>query len=413
MAANEIQSRRPVLVWSKRLAALSLWVLFLSYVFQRPVPAPGFLAPLLVPWDFNRRMVVAGVVLVLAFSCWALWGSWSVLRFSLYVLFFPLSQSLLLLMHLTTVLRAPWRFLKWLWVACRSITFLLFLFFGQIYLGALVLATNNRPVLAGSLAGLLILLVLTLLFALSWILSPTWLIISAARKVSLFYLKRVDEAVFEMRPRRNRNAPLLADLLERLKGKPPESEADAQVIRDRIAALKKDASPADWEKATEQLATTTEMYETMDRFMAFLLTPKTVVLSFVPVFMGLFAAIVVAFSLLYLGAWKLEPALFGDSVAAGPNYLDAFFFSMTTITTSAISELRPHTALGKLLVSGELAAGVTLVSLLVLLFSALHASDIEASQTMWSDVREQVTEKLAFLRRVLELFTRPEEIDAR
>jgi hypothetical protein len=146
--------------------------------------------------------------------------------------------------------------------------------------------------------------------------------------------------------------------------------------------------------------------------MAFLLTPKTVVLSFVPVFMGLFAAIVVGFSLLYLGAWKLEPGLFGDSGVAGPNYLDAFFFSMTTITTSAISELRPHTALGKLLVSSQLAAGVTLVSLLVLLFSALHASDIEASQAMWSEVREQVAEKLTFLQGVLGLFTSPEENDA-
>src|ERR1017187_1678530 len=235
MATNEMQNRRPVLVWSKRLVALSLWVLFLSYVFQRPGQSPGFLAPLLVPWDFNRRMLVSGIVLVLAFGCWALWGSWSVLRFMLYVLFFPLSQSLLLLMHLTTVLRAPWRFLKWLWAACRSITFLLFLFFGQLYLGALVLATNNRHVLAGSLVRLFILLILTLLFALSWILSPTWLIISAARKVSLFYLKRVDETIFEMRPRRNRNAPLLAELLERLRGKLPESDADTQLIRDQIA----------------------------------------------------------------------------------------------------------------------------------------------------------------------------------
>jgi hypothetical protein len=109
------------------------------------------------------------------------------------------------------------------------------------------------------------------------------------------------------------------------------------------------------------------------------LTMGALVREFVSRFLYCFGVLVLGAAIAYLAVWKVWPSTFSPQ-QPGPNMVDALFFSLTTIATSGISELRPVTSLAKLLVSIQQFCGIALVVLLVAAFSAAVMPSLEAAQ---------------------------------
>lgn len=94
------------------------------------------------------------------------------------------------------------------------------------------------------------------------------------------------------------------------------------------------------------------------------LSTSAIVREFVSRFLCCFSVVVAGMGFVYLAAWKVFPSTFlADNKLLAPNWVDALFFSLTTVATSGVSELVPYTVLSKALVSVEQVCGVVLLLL--------------------------------------------------
>ena len=159
---------------------------------------------------------------------------------------------------------------------------------------------------------------------------------------------------------------------------------------------RKDKQPNPPTEARKKLKDLERYVGIFKRIVTRLLSPRASLLAFIATFMLMFIAIVMQFGFIVHAFWKADPSTFE---ARGPSSLtDALFFSITTITTSAISDVTPSSRLAKLLVSCELLMGLSFVSLLALSFSAVHTLDHPAFQQRWAALQSIIDRRLYYLR---------------
>lgn len=124
------------------------------------------------------------------------------------------------------------------------------------------------------------------------------------------------------------------------------------------------------------------------------LTPRGVMRFVALGFPLVFLLLVTLFAIAYLAAWKLNPAAFSGLAHAYPTLWDTWYYSMTTVTTSALSPLRADGLLAQVLVSLELVSGATLVTALIACYGGVSQSDLDESRRAWQKAELELASSL-------------------
>jgi len=358
---------KPLLVWCKRCWAVAFWTAVTCQLF-------GHHALDLIPGRWKALLADAGipgsaVVLVILIVYLIAFGGASLFRLAVYTATFPLWSPFYVVYYLAQFFRRPaaliWRAVSSIYGSGWTVVSLPFIL---PYLAILVVSTRSRPLLMLGILVILFAISVVLITSFSWVLAPTRIFVNLGDRALRWLAKNWERTVFQ-------------DLS-------PEKGVSGKRIS----------------KANEEVETSVQVCDWVDRVARVLLTPKMAVLSFLIVFLACLVLVTAAFGYVYLAAWKLDPTTFSVSGASiSPNTWGAVFFSVTTITTVGVSPLMPRTWLGQAFVTLQLFCGISFLSLLALSFSTLHQSDLEAAQATWRETREYLIGRTTEWSSVLDL----------
>jgi hypothetical protein len=257
--------------------------------------------------------------------------------------------------------------------------------------GCLIASSTDRQYLIVGLAGLG-------LMYLFWSLALLRSVLAPARIPMLYYSRRARRLIaFASGIFRGAETERLGDLLRRHRGWRGLSDAEleeAAARLDRITvafrAANRRVGPGvlglGRRLIRRYITRTAEHFQKVPA----VLTHRGVLRFFALAFPALYLILVTMFGLAYLAAWKLSTTAFSSVPPLEPSLWHAWFFSMTTVTTSALSALRPEGILAQTLVSLELVSGVAFVGALVTCFASIHQVDLDESVKAWRAIAAEL-----------------------
>lgn len=347
--------------WVNRALAATLWLGALAHLSGKAplgswVPASIWALPL-------------SPIVLLSLVAYAFWfGPLKFAGLLLYVGGFPLVGIYVVLSTAWGVMKLQWKFLRWLFGLPgrirQSRTVVLWLSVAPVLTVFLVSVVTDPP----WLRLLEVLLVVEMLVLTGWVsfvvVSPITVLTRIAERIMGWVIRMADEAVCGDIPK---TGPLT-----------PDKKKSLLETRPGLGEL-------------------TEWVERVERQ---LLTPRMAVGVFLSLFLALFAMTVLAFGGAYWAEWKADSRSFA-ALSGNASLGETVFFSLSTITTAGVSDLRAATPTAKVLVSGEIIFAVSLFTLLALSFSTLHAADLESAKATWAGTRERVSTQIARYQRFL------------
>ena len=160
--------------------------------------------------------------------------------------------------------------------------------------------------------------------------------------------------------------------------------------------VNKNNSSSSTEKKSETLRGQIDLFQKSLDWMINFITKSTdqkmIVKVFFIVFSLCFAMTVIAFGILYLGLYKLDPNSFSSMSLFRWNIFDFIYSSLLVITTSG--DIAANTYFAKMAVSFEILFGIGLLSLLIFQFSIISIPEVLQTR---NDVLKRITEKKEFL----------------
>jgi hypothetical protein len=351
--------RNAIKKWSVRAYATLAWTFAYKWMFgSLPLPtATGKLNEAISSLGPTLALSLLGI----AFCIAAVRGPIGFIWTALYTLFFPFLVPLLLLKFILGIFWPPIRLLarafesvsrkrRWLWLSALQVAAIPYLCFLIIF--------GLRPwVIQAALFLLLGCTALLIVAMFAWALAPVRIVLGVGDRAIRWGVRRLGDIYFQ-------HIPKIGHFTEKIDSQIASSVALAGTIRTRL-----------------------------ESFAAFLLRPATAVLAFLIAFMSLFLVVVVSFGFQYLAIARLDSQAF--SGVSAPSAWDTVFFSVTTMATVGVSDLRATTVSSQILVSVELFFGLAVVSLLALSFSTLHSADLQAARVMWKDTDDHIQSRFA------------------